>query len=166
MSTGFPFQPPFFLSVALALQREPCCLRAPSAILLGISVGRPSADWKALSTNEMKSLRFAEFGPPSVLRIEELPVPEPGDGGVLVHVRAAAINPSAIGNVAGRFKKTTCVKGVTNELPSATYPQLAAVAILAFPFSRNAHSAFFLAGIRHGGLYAAVAQLLQQHRQV
>lgn len=55
----------------------------------------------------MKSLRFAEFGPPSVLRIEEIPVPEPGDGEALVHVKAAAINPSDIGSVAGRFKRTT-----------------------------------------------------------
>ena len=28
----------------------------------------------------MKALRFAEFGPPSVLRIEELAIPEPGEG--------------------------------------------------------------------------------------
>lgn len=55
----------------------------------------------------MRALRFAEFGPPSVLRIEEVPLPEPGDGEVLVRVKAAAINPSDIGNVAGRFKKTT-----------------------------------------------------------
>jgi NADPH:quinone reductase-like Zn-dependent oxidoreductase len=54
-----------------------------------------------------KSLRFAAFGPPSVLRIEELPIPEPGEGEALVHVKAAAINPSDIGNVAGHFQKTT-----------------------------------------------------------
>jgi NADPH2:quinone reductase len=55
----------------------------------------------------MKALRFAEFGPPSVLRIEEIAIPEPGTGEALVHVRAAAINPSDIGNVSGRFKHTT-----------------------------------------------------------
>jgi NADPH2:quinone reductase len=60
-----------------------------------------------MGTNIMKALRFAEFGPPSVLRIEDVPIPEPGDGEVLVRVKAAAINPSDIGNVAGRFKKTT-----------------------------------------------------------
>jgi NADPH:quinone reductase len=60
-----------------------------------------------MKKNTMRALRFAEFGPPSVLRIEEVPVPEPGDGEVLVRVKAAAINPSDIGNVAGRFKKTT-----------------------------------------------------------
>jgi NADPH:quinone reductase len=60
-----------------------------------------------MSTNMMKALRFAEFGPPSVLRIEELAIPEPGEGEALVRVKAAGINPSDIGDVAGRFKKTT-----------------------------------------------------------
>ena len=60
-----------------------------------------------MSINLMKALRFAEFGPPSVLRIEEVPIPEPGEGEALVQVKAAAINPSDIGNVAGHFKKTT-----------------------------------------------------------
>jgi NADPH2:quinone reductase len=55
----------------------------------------------------MKALRFAEFGPPSVLRIEELAIPEPGEGEALVRVKAAGINPSDIGDVAGRFKSTT-----------------------------------------------------------
>jgi NADPH2:quinone reductase len=52
-------------------------------------------------------LRFTEFGPPSVLRIEEVEIPEPREGEALVQVKAAAINPSDIGDVAGRFKSTT-----------------------------------------------------------
>jgi NADPH:quinone reductase len=60
-----------------------------------------------MNTRLMKALRFAEFGSPSVLRIEEVAIPEPGEGEALVHVRAAAINPSDIADVAGRFKKTT-----------------------------------------------------------
>ena len=60
-----------------------------------------------MTTNVMKSLRFTEFGPPSVLRIQEIAIPEPGVGEALVQVRAAAINPSDIGDVAGRFKNTT-----------------------------------------------------------
>lgn len=55
----------------------------------------------------MKALRFGEFGPPSVLRVEEAAIPEPGEGEALVRVKAAGINPSDIVNVAGRFKKTT-----------------------------------------------------------
>jgi len=60
-----------------------------------------------MSTNRMKALRFAGFGTPSVLRIEEVAIPEPGEGETLVRVKAAAINPSDIVNVAGRFKNTT-----------------------------------------------------------
>src|ERR1700685_118223 len=54
----------------------------------------------------MKALRFSEFGTPSVLRIEEVAIPDPGEGEALVRVKAAGINPSDIGDVAGRFKKT------------------------------------------------------------
>jgi NADPH:quinone reductase-like Zn-dependent oxidoreductase len=55
----------------------------------------------------MKSLRFTAFGPPSVLRFEEVAIPEPGEGEALIRVKAAAVNPSDIGNVAGHFKNTT-----------------------------------------------------------
>src|SRR6202044_1751689 len=60
-----------------------------------------------MSAKLMRALRFGAFGPPSVLRIEEVAIPEPGVGEALVQVKAAAINPSDIGNVAGRFKNTT-----------------------------------------------------------
>jgi NADPH:quinone reductase len=60
-----------------------------------------------MATGTMKALRFAEFGDPSVLRIEEVPIPQPAGGETLVRVQAAAINPSDIGNVAGRFRHTT-----------------------------------------------------------
>jgi len=55
----------------------------------------------------MKALRFSKFGPPSVLAIEEIPRPEPGDGEALIQVKAAAINPSDIKNVSGNFRGTT-----------------------------------------------------------
>ena len=60
-----------------------------------------------MNSRVMKALRFAEFGSPSVLRIDEVAIPEPGEGEALVHVKAAAINPSDVGNVSGRFKNTT-----------------------------------------------------------
>jgi len=60
-----------------------------------------------MSSNVMKALRFSEFGPPSVLRIEEIPIPESGEGEELIQVKAAAINPSDCKNVAGKFKATT-----------------------------------------------------------
>jgi NADPH2:quinone reductase len=64
------------------------------------------ADWKGMSSSVMNALRFSEFGPPSVLRVEEVAIPKPGEGEALVRVKAAAINPSDIGNVAGHFKHT------------------------------------------------------------
>jgi NADPH:quinone reductase-like Zn-dependent oxidoreductase len=55
----------------------------------------------------VKALRFSKFGPPSVLAIEEIPRPEPGAGEALVQVKAAAINPSDVKNIAGHFPATT-----------------------------------------------------------
>jgi NADPH:quinone reductase-like Zn-dependent oxidoreductase len=60
-----------------------------------------------MSTNTMKAWRFTSFGPPSELRIDEVPIPEPREGEVLVRVKAAAINPSDYKNVSGHFKETT-----------------------------------------------------------
>jgi NADPH:quinone reductase-like Zn-dependent oxidoreductase len=37
-----------------------------------------------MSAKVMRSLRFAEFGPPSVLRLEDVPVPEPSKAQTLV----------------------------------------------------------------------------------
>jgi NADPH:quinone reductase-like Zn-dependent oxidoreductase len=47
-----------------------------------------------VNTKVMRALRFAEFGAPSVLRIEEVAIPEPREGEALVQVSAAAINPA------------------------------------------------------------------------
>jgi NADPH:quinone reductase len=52
----------------------------------------------------MKALRFEEYGPPSVLTIQELPVPDLKTGEALVELHASAINPSDVKNVAGVFK--------------------------------------------------------------
>ena len=40
----------------------------------------------------MKAIRFHEFGGPEVLRYEDVPVPKPGHGEVLVALHAAALN--------------------------------------------------------------------------
>src|SRR4051812_33318103 len=55
-------------------------------------------------------VRFEQFGGPEVLRVVEEDRPEPGEGGVLVRVRAAGINPveSAIrgGHLEGPYPTT------------------------------------------------------------
>jgi hypothetical protein len=51
----------------------------------------------------MKALRFDEYGPPSVLTLRELAVPELRPGQALVELHASAVNPSDVKNVAGAF---------------------------------------------------------------
>lgn len=46
-----------------------------------------------MPTGTMKAIRVHEFGGPDVLRDDEVPIPEPGPGEVLVRVRAVGINP-------------------------------------------------------------------------
>ena len=84
-------------------------------LIVALRIGLP------MSTNVMKSLRFTEFGPPSVSRNQEAAIPEPSAGEALVQVKAAAINPSDLGNVAGRFKSTT--------LPRPAGPDFAGIAV-------------------------------------
>ena len=41
----------------------------------------------------MKAVRVHEFGPPEVMKIEEIADVQPGPGQVLVEIRAAGVNP-------------------------------------------------------------------------
>ena len=41
----------------------------------------------------MRAWRFHEYGGPDVMRLEEVPIPQPGKGEVLVRVAAASVNP-------------------------------------------------------------------------
>ncbi|MGD0865464.1 MAG: zinc-binding alcohol dehydrogenase family protein [Rhizomicrobium sp.] len=52
----------------------------------------------------MKALRFAKYGPPSVLSLDDVATPSFNPGEVLVEVYAAAINPSDVKNVGGAFE--------------------------------------------------------------
>ena len=63
----------------------------------------------------MKAIRAHEFGPPSVMRIEEIPAPTPGPRQLLIAIRAAGetgskrIAESEIDDLrvnAGVFRKT------------------------------------------------------------
>ena len=55
----------------------------------------------------MQALRFHQFGAFENLRVESLPDPRPGAGEVVVHIRAASLNPSDAKNVLGRMEGTT-----------------------------------------------------------
>ncbi|MFF0163994.1 NADP-dependent oxidoreductase [Streptomyces sp. NPDC005263] len=46
-----------------------------------------------MPTHTMRAIRLHEFGGPEVLRYEEVPVPQPGPGEVLVRVHAVGLNP-------------------------------------------------------------------------
>jgi NADPH:quinone reductase-like Zn-dependent oxidoreductase len=43
--------------------------------------------------SSMKAIRIHEFGGPEVLRVEDLPMPHPGPGEVLIKVEASSVNP-------------------------------------------------------------------------
>jgi NADPH:quinone reductase len=51
----------------------------------------------------MKAVRVHEFGPPEVMRLEEVPEPQPGPGEVLLKVYAAGVNPVETYVRAGAF---------------------------------------------------------------
>ncbi|TDC00471.1 hypothetical protein E1267_34570 [Nonomuraea longispora] len=52
----------------------------------------------------MKALVAREYGPPELLRIEDLPIPEPGPGRILVRVAAASLNPADLMLTSGAIK--------------------------------------------------------------
>jgi len=51
----------------------------------------------------MRAIRVAQFGAPEVLKLEEVPTPTPAAGQVLVHVRAAGVNPYDTAMLAGTY---------------------------------------------------------------
>ena len=48
---------------------------------------------KTSKRKSMKAIRVHEFGGPEVLRLEEVPTPQPGPGQVLVRMHAVGVNP-------------------------------------------------------------------------
>jgi NADPH:quinone reductase len=54
----------------------------------------------------MKAIQFARFGPPDVLELIDVPTPKARDGCAVVHISAAAVNPSDVKNVAGQMEGT------------------------------------------------------------
>src|SRR5439155_14527653 len=66
----------------------------------------------------MKAVRFDDYGAIEVLEVRDVPRPEPGDGQVLVAVRAAGINPSEAAIRAGVVAVGDEVIGFTNDRAS------------------------------------------------
>ncbi len=56
-------------------------------------------------TKLMKAIRVHEFGDPEVLRLEEVPKPQPGPGQVLVRMHAIGVNPVWGREVGRKIKK-------------------------------------------------------------
>src|SRR6187551_1048465 len=54
-----------------------------------------------LRGERMKAIKFCEYGPPDVLKVEEIEKPVPTDNEVLVRVRAASLNFIDAGVVRG-----------------------------------------------------------------
>ena len=54
----------------------------------------------------MKAVQFTRFGPPDVLELIDVPIPKAPDGYAVVHITAAAVNPSDVKNVAGQMDGT------------------------------------------------------------
>jgi NADPH:quinone reductase-like Zn-dependent oxidoreductase len=58
-----------------------------------------------MSNNNMKVARLYDYGGPEALKLEETPIPQPGDGQVLVRLMAAGVNPADWKMGGGYFKQ-------------------------------------------------------------
>lgn len=67
----------------------------------------------------MKAIVIREFGPPSVMRLEEVPTPEPGPGEVLIKVHAVSVNQTLDAKVrAGKYARPVTLPLVPGVDPS------------------------------------------------
>ncbi len=73
----------------------------------------------------MKAILIREFGPPSVLRLEEVPTPEPGPGEVLIKVHAVSVNRTLDTVVrAGKYARRVTLPLVPGVDPSGVIAKL------------------------------------------
>lgn len=61
----------------------------------------------------MKAIRTNNFGGPEVLKLEDIPTPQPRDGEILIEVRAAGVNPVDFKMRSGTFTKAKIVLPIT-----------------------------------------------------
>ncbi|UBU18365.1 NAD(P)-dependent alcohol dehydrogenase [Nonomuraea gerenzanensis] len=55
----------------------------------------------------MRAVQYTRFGPPEVLRVNDVPTPQPGPGEVLVEVRAASVDAGELAFRTGRLRGLT-----------------------------------------------------------
>ena len=73
----------------------------------------------------MKAIVIREFGPPNVLRLEEVPTPEPGPGEVLIKVHAVSVNRTLDCVVrAGKYARRVTLPLVPGVDPSGVVAKL------------------------------------------
>lgn len=73
----------------------------------------------------MKAIVIREFGPPGVLRLEEVPTPEPGPGEVLIKVHAVSVNRTLDTVVrAGKYARRVTLPLVPGVDPSGVIAKL------------------------------------------
>jgi NADPH:quinone reductase-like Zn-dependent oxidoreductase len=58
-----------------------------------------------MSNKTMQAARIADYGGPEQIKIEQVPVPEPGEGQVLIRLKATGVNPADWKMRAGYFKQ-------------------------------------------------------------
>ena len=75
----------------------------------------------------MKAIVIREFGPPGVMKLEEVPTPEPGPGEVLIKVHAVSVNRTLDTKVrAGKYARPVTLPLVPGVDPSGVIVKLGA----------------------------------------
>jgi NADPH:quinone reductase-like Zn-dependent oxidoreductase len=64
----------------------------------------------------MKAIRIHRFGGPEVLELDDVPIPQPGTGELLVRIGAASVNP-----VDYKIRRSTVTVGQSRN--AADYPR-------------------------------------------
>jgi NADPH2:quinone reductase len=102
----------------------------------------------------MRAVRFHDYGPPAVLRVDDVPVPQPGPGDVLVRVAAAGIGFADVQIRAGLMRRTALP-----DLPMPFSPgfEVAGTVVAAGPGVDPATVGGRVVGATAGGGYAEMA---------
>lgn len=103
----------------------------------------------------MKAVRFDQYGGVDVLRLDEVPTPEPGPGQVVVQVKAAGINPGEAkireGTLASRFPATfpsgegSDFAGIVTQAGPGVTGFAAGDEVIGFTNNRASHAEYVLA---------------------